>query len=223
MSSQTPSTSPASPPAPHGGAMDPNELRLRQARAQQTPASSAHSAISPGVVATGNPPHGGDMDPNEVRLRLARMQQTSGSSSPALNNPEPSNTVASHGGLPMRPAEPQSAQYGSSSHLIKTPSSTPSGYGIYQTAQTPQSAQSGQYFPTQYGNQPSNPNQAQQSPQSPHYGLPTQVSYQQPQDENRADFQRGTSTIPWRAPHLKALRELHTLLQPHTDHPKLGR
>lgn len=146
--------------------MDPNELRLRQARMQQTTVSSAHSANGPGTVAIGNPPHGGDMDPNEVRLRLARSQQTSGSSSPASSVPDPNKAVASRGEVQMQHAEIQSAQHGSSSHLVNTPSSPPIGYNMYQNAQSPQSTYSGQYFPTQHGNQPSNPSQAPQPPQS---------------------------------------------------------
>lgn len=165
MSSQAPFTTPAPPPAPHGGAMDPNELRLRQARTQQTTVSSAHSTNGPGTVATENPPHGGDMDPNEVRLRLARLQQTSGSSSPASSVPDPNIAVASRGGVQMQHAEIQSAQYGSSSHLINTPSPPPLGYNMYQNTQSPQSSHSGQYFAAQHGNQPSNPSQAPQSPQ----------------------------------------------------------
>ena len=164
--------------------MDPNEVRLRQARAQHTSASSAPSANSPSVIAAVNPPHGGDMDPNEVRLRLAHMQQTSGSSSPAANSPEPNNTVASHDGVRMQKAQIQPVQYGSSSHLINVPSSSPSGYNTYQTSQSPQSAYSGQYFPAQNGHQPSYPGQALQSPQSSPSRLPNQVSYYQLQYEN---------------------------------------
>ena len=177
MSSQAPPTTPASPPAPHGGAMDPNEVRLRQARAQQTTVFSAHSTNGPGMVATGSPQHGGDMDPNEVRLRLARLQQTSGSPSPASNIPDPNQAVSSRGGVQIQHAEIQSAQYGSSSHLINTPTSPPLGYSMYQSTQTPQSTYSGQYFPAQQGHQPSNPGQAQPPPQSPYSGLPTEVGY----------------------------------------------
>ncbi|KAL9072726.1 MAG: hypothetical protein Q9161_003435 [Pseudevernia consocians] len=174
MSSQAPYTAPASPPAPHGGDMDPNEVRLRQARAQHTSASSAHSASSPNVDATTNPPHGGDMDPNEVRHRQAHMQHTSGSSSPAAISTELSSVVASNGGIRMQQAP---AQYGSSSHLIGVPSPPPSGHNFYQTSQSPQSAHSGGYFPHPNGRQPSYLNQAQQSPQSPTSGVPTQVAY----------------------------------------------
>ena len=161
----------------HGGAMDPNEVRLRQIRAQQNSASSAPPTNSPNVVATGNPPHGGDMDPNEVRLRLARFQQASGHSSPAPSTPEPNNTGASHAEVSMRQAQIQPAQYGSSSHLINTPYPPPSAYSMSQTAQSTQSAHSGQYFPAQHGHQPPNPIQAQQLPQSPYSGLPSQVNY----------------------------------------------
>ena len=174
MSSQAHSTSPATP-APHGGDMDPNEVRLRQARAQQNTMSSAYSANDPAMIAAGEPPHGGDMDPHEVRLRLARLQQTSSSSSPALNTPEPSNTVAQSNGFQTPQTGPQSAQYGSSSRLVNTPSSPPSGYGMYQNAQSPQSAYSAQYFPSQYPPQPSDPGYAQHTPQSPYPGLPNQV------------------------------------------------
>ncbi len=156
--------------------MDPNEVRLRQARAQQTSASSAAPANSPGVNANENSPHGGDMDPNEVRLRLARMQQASGASSPVLRNPVPNNTVATH---PMQRTEIQPPQNGSSSQLINTPSSPPSGFNMYQNAQSPQSTQTGQYFPPQSGLPRSSPIQVQQSPQSPHTGpyFPPQPAY----------------------------------------------
>ena len=162
--------------------MDPNAVRVRQARVQHTSASPSYSAESPNVTATMNPPHGGDMDPNEVRLRQARVQQTSGSSTPAGNSLSPNNTIVSHGGVQMpqaqfQPPQVQPGQYGSSSHLINGPTSPSSGYTSYQTSQSPQSMPSGQYFPTQYGNQPSYPNQAQQSHQSPLSGLPSQVGY----------------------------------------------
>ena len=183
MSFQAHSTTPASPPAPHGGDMDPNEVRLRQARAQQTTMSSAHTANDPTVVAAENPPHGGDMDPNEVRLRLARLQQTSASSPPALGTPQPNNAVTSRGGFQTQQTEIQLAQYDSSSHLINTPPVPPSGYGMYQNAQSPQSAYSGQYFPPQNAHQPSNPGQAQHTHPSPYLSLPNQVGYSPPSDE----------------------------------------
>jgi hypothetical protein len=164
MSSQAFYTSRAPPPASHGGDMDPNEVRLRQARAQHTSASSAHFSNSPDAIALANPPHGGDMDPNEIRLRQARAQLTSASSANPANSPSAIPT----------------AQYGSGPHSTNVPSSHPSGYNTYQTSQSSQSAHSGQYFPTQNGHQPSYPNQARQSPQSPHSGLPSQVGYCQP-------------------------------------------
>ena len=155
--------------------MDPNEIRLRQARAQQSTISSVYSANDPAVTTAGGPSHGGDMDPHEVRLRLARLQQTSSSSSPALNTPEPSNTVAQPNVYQTPQKCPQSAQYGSSSRLVNTPSSPPSGYGMYQNTQSPRSAYPAQYFPSQYPPQPSNPGNAQHAPQSPYPGLPNQV------------------------------------------------
>ena len=175
MSSQTLSTSPVPPSAPHGGAMDPNEFRLRQARAQQTSTSSIPSAVMQGAVATGDPPHGGAMDPNEVRLRLARLQQTSGPSSPATSSAQPNNVLAARGEVPMQRPDLQPTHHGSSSRLINSPSSPPSGYSMSQSVQSPQSAYSGQYFPTQMGHQPSNPIQAQQPPQSPYSSMPYQV------------------------------------------------
>ena len=175
MSSQAQSTSQTSP-APHGGDMDPNELRLRQARAQQSSISPTPSANNPAMAAAGEPPHGGDVDPHDVRLRLARLQQTSSSSPPALSTPEPSNTVAQSNGFQTPQTGPQSAQYGSSSRLVNTPSSPPSGYGMYQNAQSPQSGYSAQYFPSQYPHQPSDPGHAQHIPQSSYPGLPNQVS-----------------------------------------------
>ncbi len=156
--------------------MDPNEVRLRQARAQHAPESSAHSANSPNMIATVNPPHGGDMDPNEVRLRQARMQQPSGSSSPAAISPELNSNLAFHGGFQVQQAQVQPAQYDSRSHLNGVPSPPPSGYNTYQTPQSPQSTHSGGYFPGPNGRQPSYPNQAQQ-PQSPNSGFSTQVGY----------------------------------------------
>ena len=175
MSSQTPSNSPAPPSAPHGGAMDPNEFRLRQARAQQTSMFSAPSPVIPDAVATGNPPHGGDMDPNEVRLRLARLQQASGPSSLALSSPPPNNALAAQGGVPMQQPEIQPAHYDSSSRLVNSPSSPPSRYNISQNVQSPQSAYSGQYFSMQTGYQLSNPVQTHPPPQSPYSTLPNQV------------------------------------------------
>ena len=170
MSSQAPNTTPASPPIPHGGNMDPNEIRLRQARTQQ--------ASGGGVVTAEQPSHGGSMDPNEARLRLAGLQQVSGSASPALTTQESYNTVASRGGFHMQQTETQSAQYGSSSHLINTPSPPASGsHMYYQNAQSPQSPPSGQYFPVQHVNQPPNAGQVQQPPQGPYPGLPNQVCY----------------------------------------------
>lgn len=171
MSPQAPHTSPASSPSPHGGYMDPNKVRLRQARAQGASASSSHPVNSPSTIGTMDPQHGGNMDPNEVRLRLARMQQTSGSSSPAANSLNPNNTVDSH--------EP--AQYNSSSQLTNVPSPR---YNSYQSSQSPQNVSSGEYFPDQYGHRPLYTNQDQQSPQSPHPGLRTQVGYCQPQYES---------------------------------------
>ena len=184
MSSQAPHASPALPPAFHGGDMDPNEARLRQAHAQHASSFSAHSMNSPSRIATTKPPHGGDMDPNEVRLRQAHMQQISGSSSPTVNSPEPNNTIASHGGVRMQQAEIQPAQYGSGSHWINVAHSPPSGFNTYQSSESPQSPHSGQYFPAHKGYQPSYPSQAQQSPLSPHSGLPVQVGYCQPKYEN---------------------------------------
>ena len=174
MSSQAHPTSPASP-APHGGDMDPNEIRLRQALMQQSTMSSTYSASNSAMVAAEEPSHGGDMDPHEVRLRLARLQQTSSSSSPILSTPEPSNAAAQPNGFQTPQTGPQSLQYDSSSRLVNTPLSPPSGYGMYQNAQSPQSAYSAQYFPSQYPPQHSDPGHAQHPPQSPYPGLPNQV------------------------------------------------
>ena len=179
MSSKAPTASPASPSAPHGGDMDPNAVRVRLARLEHTSASRSYSAESPSVPAAMNPPHGGDMDPNEIRLRQARVQQNSGSSSPAGNSLSPNNAIVSRGMVqtPQAQIQPTQTQYGSGSHLINGAASPSSGYNSYQTPQSPQSMPSGQYFPTQYGNQPSYPNQAQQPHQNPHSGLPNQVDY----------------------------------------------
>ena len=174
MSSQAHLTSPASP-APHGGDMDPNEFRLHQARAQQSTMSSAYSANNPAISAAGEPPHGGDMDPHEVRLRLASLQQKSGSSSPTLGTPEPSHAVAQPNSFQTPQTGPQSVQYGSSSRLVNTPSSPPSGYGMYQNAQSPQSASYAEYFPSQYPPQPSDPGHAQHTTQGSSSAFPNQV------------------------------------------------
>ena len=153
--------------------MDPNEVRLRLIRDQQPTSSHAHSVHGP-VAADHS--HGGDMDPNEVRLRLAQMQQTSSSPSPTMSNPAPNNTVTSHGGYTMQRTDLQPAHYGSSSHLINTPSSPPYVSNMYQTAQSPQSGHSGGYFPTQHPHQASVTSQAQGPSQSPYSNLPAQVS-----------------------------------------------
>lgn len=160
--------------------MDPNEVRLRQARAQQAAANSPHFADSPNGITTKKAPHGGDMDPHEVRIRRAHMQQTSGSSFPSANNAEPNNTLAPHGEVRTEQAQVQPAQYGSGSHWMNMPHSPlsgPSGYNTYQSSQSPQNPHPREYFPAQNEHQDSYPNQAQQSAQSPHPGLPTQVSY----------------------------------------------
>lgn len=154
--------------------MDPNAVRIRQANTQHISASPSYSAGNSGVTATVGPPHGGDMDPNEVRLRQARVQQISGSSPPVGINPGPNNAIALHGGAQMPQAQ---TQYGSSSQLINGPASASSGYNTYQTSQSPQSVSSGQYFPAQYGIQPSYPNQAQQPHQGPHSNIPGQVCH----------------------------------------------
>lgn len=160
--------------------MDPNEVRLRQNPTQHTSSSSANTTNSPNVNASVNAPHGGDMDPNEVRLRQARIQQLSGTSSPAANIPEPNNNLGSHGGVWMHQTQIQPAQYGSSSHLINTPSSPQSGYNTYQTPQSPQSAHSGGYFTAQNQHQPSFPHQTQQLPYSQHSGSPAHGNVQYP-------------------------------------------
>ena len=150
--------------------MDPNEVRLRQARAQQSTMSSVYSVNNPAMVVAEGPPHGGDMDPHEVRLRLAPLQPMSTSSSTALSAPEPGNTAAQPNGFQTQQTDLQSAQYDSSSRLVNTPSSPPSGYGMYQNAQSPQSAYSAQYFPNQHPHQPSDPSYVQRTPQSPYQG-----------------------------------------------------
>lgn len=137
MSSQAPYAAPASSPTPHGGDMDPNEVRLRQARAQDASGSSTQHTNSLNVAATADRPHGGDMDPNEVRLRRAHMEQPSGSSSPAANSPAPNDNIIVQGGV----------------------------QNSYQNSQSPMSVRSGQYFPTQPGYQPLYQQQSPQIPQ----------------------------------------------------------
>ncbi|KAL9029126.1 MAG: hypothetical protein Q9196_002602, partial [Gyalolechia fulgens] len=77
MSTQVPYP-PASPPASHGGNLDPNEVRLRQQPA--TSPFPAYPAPGTSMPSSESSSHGGNMDPNATRLRLADMQQTSGSS-----------------------------------------------------------------------------------------------------------------------------------------------
>jgi len=208
MSSQASNISPASPPASHGGDMDPHEVRLRQRRAQQTTASPAHSASdptvtpladrshggdmdphavrhrqarmqspsglsspaatsiarstnSPDVIAMPTPPQGGNTDPNDIRMRQTRMQQTPRSSPPATSRLEPNAAGASHGGIPMPHTQNQSAQYAYSASPHLAPSYPPSGYNGHQSPQ-------------------STPHPAQQFPQSPQPGVPTQVGYHPP-------------------------------------------
>lgn len=237
MSSQASNISPASPPASHGGDMDPHEVRLRQRRAQQTAASPAQSASepvvtsladrshggdmdphavrlrqarmqsssglsspaatsitlstnSPDVIAMPTPPQGGNTDPNDIRIRQMRMQQTPGSSPPATGRLEPNAAGASHGGIPMPQTQSQSAQYayGASPHLA--PSYPPSGYNGYQSPQSTPSAQSEQYSSASNRyHQPAQPNPAQQFPQSPQPGVPTQVGYHPPMKCSELTFE----------------------------------
>ncbi|KAL8937925.1 MAG: hypothetical protein Q9211_003443 [Gyalolechia sp. 1 TL-2023] len=130
MSTQVPYP-PASPPASHGGNLDPNEVRLRQQPA--TSPFPAYPAPGTSMPSSESSSHGGNMDPNATRLRLADMQQTSGSSE-QVSLPRPYNAAPS-------------------SNMVA--SSPPPG------SRTPPSAQSGQYIPTQYGQHFPNPGQAQ--------------------------------------------------------------
>ena len=202
--------------------MDINEARLRQARAQQASASSTSSVNSPTGSSTMSPWLGGDMNPNEVRLGLARTQQVSGSSSTG-NTPQPNNAIASYGGVPMQQTQTQPAQHGSRSPLINTPPSPLSGYNANQASQSTQSGPSGQYFPAQDGHRPSGPNQIHQSLHTPQSSLPVQVGYRQTQYWKLAYIQRETQANLSRTSDPKPPKELHTLVHPHTDHPKHSR
>ena len=162
--------SPVSSPGSHGGDMDPNEVRLRQAQVQSASISSGiGSGVSP------NPSHGGDMDPNEVRLRQGNGQQASG---PSVQTSAP----ASHGtgGPPSTIYLPQSytppAPYGSTAYLMSTPTSPPSGHQGSPSPRSQQSPYSGQYFPPQTGPPSSISNQVQQSSWTPRPGFQAQAS-----------------------------------------------
>jgi len=172
----------------HGGDMDPHAVRLRQARMQSPSTSPAATSItpstdSPDVIAMPTPPQGGNTDPNDIRIRQTRMQQTPGSSPPATGRLEPNAAGASYGGIPMPQTQIQSAQYGYGASPHLAPSSPPSGYNGYQSPQSTPSAQSEQYFSTSNRyHQPAQPIPAQQFPQSPQPGVPTQVGYHPPNE-----------------------------------------
>lgn len=158
--------------------MDPNEVRLRQMRAQQTAASHAHTASEPVVTPQAHQSHGGDMDPNAVRLRQTRMQQAPGSSPSATGRMEPKAAGASYGGMPTPQTQVQPAQYGYGTSPHLAPFSPPSEYNAYQSPQSTPSAQSDQYssVSSRY-HQPARPNAVQQFPQSLRPGIPIQVGY----------------------------------------------
>ena len=172
-------SSPASPPA-HGGDSDPNEIRRRPHLTQPTSASFTQAANSSTEYNSVRPSHGGNTDPNETRHRQIVMHQMSGSSSPAPTSPGAGATPGSQSAVGMVQTQTQPAQYGSSSHLITAPIPTPSGYNAYQSPQSPQTAYSESYFPTQGGHQPAYPHQPLQSPHTPQPGFSAQVGDHHP-------------------------------------------
>ena len=149
--------------------MDPNEVRLRQARAQAAAMSSVPAASNPGAAYPAAGSHGGAMDHNEVRLRLTQ-QQASAWTSPIQNSSSPNIAAASLGGPHLQQTLGQSSQYGSGSRLISPPVSPLPG------VQTPRSTSSGQYFPSQYNDQSPYSGQASQPTSPNQYGIPHQVS-----------------------------------------------
>ena len=174
MSSQVPHGSPGSEPASHGGAMDPNAVRLQHGRTQQPSASPTYSANSPSRTTSENASHGGSMDPNQTRLQMARAQQNSNPSMSAANNPGPHYFAASPGQPSPPPLQPQQLQYGSNAHLIGAQSPT-AGITSSQGPQSPQSVGSASYFPAQNSYQQPYPMQVQQSFQGHQTGLTSQV------------------------------------------------
>lgn len=149
--------------------MDPNEVRLRQARAQAATMSSVPSASNPGAAYPAAGSHGGAMDHSEVRLRLTQ-QQASAWASPVQNSSSPNNAAAaSLGGPHLQQTLGQSSQYGSGSRLISPPVSP------LPDVQTPRSTSSGQYFPSQYNDQSPYSGQPSHQSSTSHYGIPHQA------------------------------------------------
>ena len=183
--------------------MDPNEVRLRQARGQATSSSSIPSAGSPdaGYATTGS--HGGAMDHNEVRRRLIE-QQASAWTSPVQNGSSPNNTAASLGGPHLQQTLGQSSRYGSGSRLISPPISPLPG------VQTPRSTSSGQYFPSQYIDQSPYSGQAPHPTSTNQFGTPHQVSCGTHYLRKVIDTKRHMRIIPSRLPQPRALLGLHT-------------
>ena len=178
MSSQVPYNSPGSESTSHGGAMDPNTVRLQ--RTQHASVSSPYPTNSPSATTSGNASHGGAMDPNQIRLHLAQAQQNPSPSTTAANISAQNCIAAS----PSQPSPPQvrgqQAQYGSSAHLVGT-QSPPAGFTSPQSLQSPQSVGSPSYFPPQGVYQQPHPTQFQQSFQghqmssAPQVGCPSRI------------------------------------------------
>lgn len=208
MSSQPPNTIPVTQPFSHGGDMDPNEVRLRQARGQAATMSSVPSASNPGAAYPAAGSHGGAMDHNEVRLRLTQ-QQASAWTSPVQNSSSPNNAAASLGGPYLQQTLGQSSQYGSGSRLISPPVSPLPG------VQTPRSTSSGQYFPSQYNDQSPYSGQAPQPASTNQSGIPLQVSYGTRYLRKVIDTKRHMRIIPSYIPQLRALLGLRMFQFPH--------
>lgn len=213
--------SPASPSGDHGGATDPNEQRLRQARAQQSSTSFQHSTHGPNIAAAAEPRHGGDEDPNATRQRLVQMHQMTSSSSSTAVSPGPNHSAVVQGGTQIRQVQP--AQYGYSSQSIQGSPSPPVAYPTYQNSQSPLSTSSGQYFPAPKEYQHSAPSQAQQQPQNYQYGSPIQVGFSKPSNVSSTYNLRARRNILSRMSHHKVLMEPSILLYPRMDRIRHGR
>ncbi|KAL8905628.1 MAG: hypothetical protein Q9171_006603 [Xanthocarpia ochracea] len=204
MSSQAPNASSALSPAIHGGDMDPNEVRLRQGRAQHTAATSPDLANNPSVPPTVASPHGGDMDPNEVRLRQARMQQTPGHWSPqSLQSPQSEQYFPNpNGNQPVQPhafqrSSAQSSHTGLPAQAIGG-SHPMASLSPQQDPQSPPSAPPNQYLPTSSNYLPTYAYQG--SPQQSSYnyqpGLPPQGTGNYPMSSNPAASPPGAPYAP---------------------------
>lgn len=146
MAQQPHFTSPHSPGPLHGGNMDPNEIRLRQARAQQQALGTLpppENSQSPNIAAA---PHSDNMNSNAIRLPQTNMAQ---------------GNVAT-------------ANDGSSLDASSIPQPQHSGYNANQT-QLPQSLSSAHDVPNQSGQNYFSNTQSHHAPQNYPSGYAPQV------------------------------------------------